>query len=221
MAAVKMIYYMDILSSWCTFAEPALAKLRTRLGSDLEFEWRIAVLRDGKPLDYSNEDLAWYYARSASMSGVMLNDSWLESNSDGTWWPNLAAEAARSLGSADDKVRLALAKAGMVEGQHVQHRDVSERVAAAASGLEPARLRKAMDDPAVAARLHATTAEYHALPCKVLPTFLISNAIGDVNLLSGAFRYEHIAPCVEQLLADVKAYAKFGAAHPPPATVKT
>ena len=155
------------------------------------------------------------------MSGVQLNDSWLESNADGTWWPNLAAEAARLLGSKDDKVRLALAKAGMIEGQHVQHRDVTERVAAAASGLDPTRLRAAMDDPAIAERLHATTAEFRALPCTVVPTFLISNEIGDVNLLSGSFRYEPIAACVEQLLADAKAYAKFNAANPAPATVKT
>lgn len=220
MATVKLIYYVDILSSWCSFAEPALAKVRSRFGSDLDYEWRISVLRNGKPLNYSNADLAWYYARSKSMSGVQLNDSWLESNADGTWWPNLAAEAARSLGSTDDKVRLALANAGMIEGQHVQHRDVTERVAAAASGLDPVRLRAAMDDPAVAERLRATTAEFHDLPCTVVPTFLISNEIGDVNLLSGAFRYEPIAACIEQLLADAKAYAKFNAENPAPATVK-
>ncbi|HEY5094210.1 MAG TPA: DsbA family protein [Candidatus Eremiobacteraceae bacterium] len=220
MAAVKIVYYLDILSSWCTFAEASLEKVRTKFGSDLDFEWRLAVLRDSKPLDYSNEDLAWYYARSKSMTGMQLNDVWLESKSDATWWPNLVAEAARSLGAVDDKVRLALSKAGMIDGQHVQHRDISERVAAAASGLDPARLHKAVDDPAVAERIRATTAEYRALPVSVVPTFLISNEIGDVNLLSGAYRYEHIAPCVEQLLADAKAYAAFNAANPAPATVK-
>ena len=58
MASVKMIYYLDILSSWCTFVEPALAKVRSRFGSDLDYEWRISVLRNGKPLNYSNEDLS-------------------------------------------------------------------------------------------------------------------------------------------------------------------
>lgn len=220
MAAVKIIYYLDILSSWCTFAEAPLEKVRAKFGSDLEYEWRLAVLRESKPLGYSNADLAWYYARSKSMTGMQLNDVWLESTSDSTWWPNLVAEAARSLGAVDDKVRLALAKAGMIDGQHVQHRDVSERIAAAASGLDAASLHKAVDDPAVAERVRATTAEYRALPVAVVPTFLISNEIGDVNLLSGAYRYEHIAPCVEQLLADAKAYAAFNAANPAPATVK-
>ena len=42
MARVKMIYYMDILSSWCYFAEDAIAKVRSRFGEDLDFEWRIA-----------------------------------------------------------------------------------------------------------------------------------------------------------------------------------
>ena len=50
---------------------------------------------------------------------------------------------------------------------------------------------------------------------------VISNSIGDVNLLSGTFRYEPIAACVEQLLADAKSYAAFGKANPPPAGVTT
>jgi predicted DsbA family dithiol-disulfide isomerase len=220
MAAVKIIYYLDVLSSWCTFAEDALEKVRAKFGLDLDCEWRLAVLRESKPLGYSNEDLAWYYARSKSMTGIQLNDVWLESRSDNTWYPNLVAEAARSLGAVDDKVRLALAKAGMIDGQHVQHRDVAERIAAAASSLDLARLHKAVDDPAVAERIRATTAEYRALPVTVVPTFLISNEIGDVNLLSGAFRYEHIAECVKHLLADAKAYAAFNAANPAPDTVK-
>jgi predicted DsbA family dithiol-disulfide isomerase len=154
------------------------------------------------------------------MSGIDLNVAWLESERDGTWWPDVAAEAARSLGSADDRVRLALARAGMIDGKHVQKREIAASVAAHAAGVDPGRLDKAMDDPAVIARLRVTTAEFRALPCKVVPTFVISNEIGDVNLLSGAFRYDHIAGCVEQMLADAKAYAKFGAANLPPPSVK-
>jgi predicted DsbA family dithiol-disulfide isomerase len=220
MPAVKMIYYLDILSSWCFFAEDAIAKIKSRFGADLEYEWRIAALRDGKPLGYSPEVLGWYYKRSQTLSGTLLNVAWIESESDSTWWPNVAAEAARSLGQTDDKVRLALSRAGMVEGQHVHHRDVAERVAAAASGLDSGALHTAMDDPAIVSRIHATTAEYRALPVNVVPTFVISNTIGDVNLLSGTFRYEPIAACVEQLVADAKSYAAFGRANPPPAGVK-
>ncbi|HKW44543.1 MAG TPA: DsbA family protein [Candidatus Eremiobacteraceae bacterium] len=220
MAAVKIIYYMDILSSWCTYAEGALAKVRSRFASGVDYEWRIAALHDGNAMGYTPEAMQWYYERSGSMSGMKLNNAWLESERDGSWWPNLAAEAARSLGRAGDEVRLAISKAGLIEGQHVQKREVAERIAAAASGLDSARLRAAMDDPAVADRIRATTAEFRALPCTMVPTFLISSEIGDVNLLSGTYRYEHIAACVEQLLADAKAYAEFGKAHPPPASVK-
>lgn len=220
MAAVKIIYYTDVLSSWCMFAEEPLAKLRSRFGSDLDYEWRIAALRDGKPFGYTQKVLGWYYKRSESLSGVLLNVNWLESESDGSWWPNLAAEAARSLGHTDDKVRLALSTAGMIEGQHVQHRNDAERVAAAAAGLKQAEMSKAMDDPAVVNRLRATTAEFRALPCTVLPTFLISNDIDDVNLLSGTFRYDHIAACVGGMLADAKAYADYGRVNPPPVGVK-
>jgi predicted DsbA family dithiol-disulfide isomerase len=220
MAAAKIVYYTDVLSSWCTFAEEPLAKVRARFGSDLDYEWRVALLRDGAPLGYDQEMLGWYYKRSNSMSGVLLNVTWLESKADATRWPNVAAEAARSLGKTDDTVRLALAKAGMIDGQHVQHRDVTERIAAAASGLDAAQLHKAIDDPAVAERIRVTTAEFRALPCTVVPTFLITNEIGDVNMLSGTFRYEPLAACVEQMIADAKAYAKYTAANPPPASVK-
>jgi predicted DsbA family dithiol-disulfide isomerase len=220
MAAAKIIYYTDVLSSWCAFAEEPLAKVRARFGADLDYEWRVALLRDGAPLGYDQEMLGWYYKRSKSMSGVLLNVAWLESKSDATRWPNVAAEAARSLGKTDDTVRLALAKAGMIDGQHVQHREITERIAAAASGLGAARLQKAMDDPAVAERILATTAEFRALPCTVVPTFLITNEIGDVNMLSGTFRYEPLAACVEQMIADAKAYARYTAANPPPASVK-
>jgi hypothetical protein len=49
---------------------------------------------------------------------------------------------------------------------------------------------------------------------------VISNAIGDVNILSGTFRYGPLAACVEQMLADATSYAAFGKAHPPPAAIK-
>jgi predicted DsbA family dithiol-disulfide isomerase len=215
MATVTMIYYLDVMSSWCTYSEPAVAEVRKRFAGDLAFEWRIAAVKDGQPQGYTQEAMAWWYERSGSMTGMKLNAAWL-SSPEGTWWPNLAAEAARSLGHTDDTVRLALARAALFDGRPIQQRDIAEEVATRAAGLSAERLRATMDDPAVAARVHATTAEFRALPCTVVPTFLIINAIGDVNMLSGTYRAEHLAACIEQLRADVRGYEAFGKAHPPP-----
>jgi len=210
-----MIYYMDVMSSWCTYSEPAIDEVRKRFGDDLAFEWRIAAIKGGQPPGYTQEAMRWWYERSGSMSGTKLNAAWLISP-EGTWWPNLAAEAARSLGHTDDTVRRALAKAALIDGRPIQQRPVAEDVATGAAGLSPERLRAAMDDPAVVARIHATIAEFRELPCTMVPTFLISNEIGDVNMLSGAYRAEHLGACIEQLRADVRGYQAFGKAHPPP-----
>jgi predicted DsbA family dithiol-disulfide isomerase len=215
MAAVKMIYYMDVMSSWCTYSEPAIAEVRKRFAGDLAYEWRIAAVKDGEPTGYTQEGMAWWYERSGSMSGIKLNAAWLDSP-EGTWWPNLAAEAARSLGHTDDTVRLALARAALFDGRPIQRREIAEEVATRAAGISAGRLRGAMDDPSVAGRIRASTAEFRALPCTMVPTFLISNEIGDVNMLSGAYRAEHLAACIEQLRADVRGYEAFGKAHPPP-----
>ncbi len=210
-----MIYYLDVMSSWCTYAEPAIAEVRKRFGDDLDYEWRIAAVKDGQPPGFTQEGMAWWYERSGSMSGIKLTAAWIQSP-EGTWWPNIAAEAARSLGKVDDTVRLALARAALFDGRPIQQRDIAEEVAARAAGLSADRLRAAMDDPAVATRMRASTAEFRAMPCTVVPTFLITNEIGDVNMLSGAYRAEHLAVCIEQLRADVRGYEAFGKAHPPP-----
>ena len=88
MAAAKTIYYTDILSSWCSFAEEPLAKVRAR-GADLDYEWRISFAPMARRSDTIGK-CSWYYGRSNSMSGVMLNVTWLEGKSDATRWPNVA-----------------------------------------------------------------------------------------------------------------------------------
>ena len=219
MAAVTMIYYMDVMSSWCTMAEPAIAEVRKRFAADLDYEWRIAMVNEGKYQGYTQDQMAWFYQRSGSITGVKLNPAWL-GTPDGSYWANVAAEAARSLGCRDDTVRLAISRAALVEGRNAQLRDIALDVAVQASGLERGRLQAAMEDPAVTDRLRATTAEFRSMPCTMVPTFLLTNTIGDVNLLSGAYRAGHLASCIEYLLADVRSYGSFMAANPPPPGVE-
>ncbi|MBV8171229.1 MAG: DsbA family protein [Candidatus Eremiobacteraeota bacterium] len=217
MTQLKLIYYVDVLSSWCFVAEPALARLREELGERLDYEWRIAYLFGGGPMGYSAQLSAWQYERNKSVSGFTLNPAWRETLEDTTWFADLAAEAARALGITDDRVRLALTRAAFVDAKHIGRRDEAVRVAAEAGGLTASALESAMDDAAVIERMQATTAEYKALGVKVLPAFVMTNAIGDTAILSGLFRYETMASCAAEMLAAADGYAAFERAHPQPA----
>jgi predicted DsbA family dithiol-disulfide isomerase len=217
MTRLKLTYYVDVLSSWCFVVEPALARLRQTLGQRLDYEWRIAYLFGGGPLGYSAELSAWQYRRNHSVSGATLNPAWRESLDDTTWFADLAAEAARSLGVTDDSVRLALTNAAFVDGRHMGRRDEAVRVAAEASGRAPAAIERAMDDNAVIERMHATTAEYKGLGVEMLPAFVLRNEIADTVILSGLFRYETLGACAEEMLAAADGYAAYDAAHPQPA----
>jgi predicted DsbA family dithiol-disulfide isomerase len=215
MAQVRVIYYLDVLSSWCLIAEDAVARVRRGFGNRVVVEWRIAALRD--PFEYTQEQLAWYYRRTESVTGVKLDPAWLISESDGSRHANLAAEAARSLGCDDDRVRLALARAAMVDGKRTCDREIAIGVAAEAGSLDRGALERAMDDPANAQRIRSAGDDFAVLRVSVRPTFALTNGIGDASVLSGCWRYDELAACVGGLLDDETGYENFVAAHPPPA----
>jgi predicted DsbA family dithiol-disulfide isomerase len=215
-SAIKLTYYLDVLSSWCFVVEGALAQLRERLGPRLEFEWRLAYLFGGGPMGYGPEKNAWFYGRTGSISGVKLNPAWKESPEETTYFANLATQAAHGLGVTDDRVRLAMSRAAMVDGRHVGRRDVAEQVAAEASGLPILDIERTMNDPRTAQAMEKSTQEYKALGVKVQPAFVLRNDIGDTAILSGLYRYETLAACADEMLAAADGYAAFSAANPQP-----
>src|SRR5471030_890632 len=110
-SAVTVTYYLEIMSSWCHWAEPAWAELKTRYAGRVDFEWKIALMR---PEDFpaSRAQCDWFYRRSGTVmrSPFMLDSGWVEPARNGDYRaPNHVAEAARELGATDDTVRLALA----------------------------------------------------------------------------------------------------------------
>ncbi len=217
MTTVRLTYYLDVLSSWCLVAEPALARLRQECGDRLAYDWRIAILFEKQAMGYGRETCDWYYARTASISGTRLNAEWRDTAEDTTVPANLAAEAARSLGVTDDRVRLALARAAMNEGKKLGRRDVAIEIAAKTGGLDAAALGRAMDDPATMARIDAATAEFKAIGGSMRPTFVLRNDIDDLTVLSGLYRYESLAACFEEMWQAADGVARFNAAHPIPA----
>ncbi len=217
---VKVTYYLEVISSWCFWAEPAWAELKNRYaGKPVEFGWKLALM-DESGLPKSRAQCDWFYRRSGTImrSPFMLNSGWFEPDLKEYLAPNLVAEAAKDFGVTDDRVRLAIAHAALREGQRVGRWEVSAAVAAQAAGLDAKALLAKARSPEIEARARATTAGFYALQVTQRPTFVLEDNIGDRAVFSGLVRAAPIAAVIEAMLEDAAAYASH-AAHfgsPPP-----
>ena len=219
---MKITYYLEVLSSWCHWVEPAWAELKNRYAGRVEFDWRIALMLPG---DYpvSREQCDWFYRRSGGTvmhSPYALNSGWFEARRKGVYTaPNLVAEAARDLGFTGDEVRLALADAGIRRGRKVGGMAESVAVAVKACGLDAEKLRAHAESPEVKNRVEASTAEFHAHQVSQRPAFILANEIGDKAVFSGVVRIEPLAAAIDAMLADAAAYAAHAAHYgKPPAS---
>ena len=215
----KVTYYLEVISSWCYWAEPAWTELKRRFENKVEFGWKIAQMpADAYPR--SKDQCDWFYRRSGSIvrSPFMLNSGWFEPDIKEYLVPNYVTEAARDFGVNDDRVRLAMAHAGVREGKKVGRWEVAAEVAAKAAGLDAGQLLARAKLPEIAARTQKSTEEFHALQVNQRPTFLIENSIGDRVVFSGMVRLEPLAMAIEAVLADEAAYASWKAhfGGPPP-----
>jgi len=218
---VQIIYYLDVTSSWCYWAEPAWAELKRRCAKwPVEFEWRIALL-DASGMSKSRAQAEWFYRRSGTItrSPLMLHSGWLDPVLPEFLPPNCVAEAAKDFGVKDDRVRLALMAAAMREGKKVADWNVCATIAAGAANLNAEGLRAKAQSPEIEERVRSTTAAFHALQVTQRPTFVLESNIGDRAVFSGLWRLEPLVAAIESMLADAAAYqswkAHFG--DPPPA----
>jgi len=213
MAAVTVVYYLEVLSSWCHWAEPAWADLKARYAGRVDFGWKLALMNPGD-FPVSRAQCDWFYRRSGLIlrSPIMLNSGWLEPERRGRYdAPNLVAEAGRDLGFGDDRLRLALAHAAEHDGRKLGEMTESVAVAAAATGLDPAKIRARAESAEVRARVAASTAEFHAHQITQRPAFVVTDAIGDKAVFSGLVRAEPVAAAIDAMLADTAAYAAHAA----------
>ena len=209
---LQVTYYLEVISSWCFWAEPAWAELKQRYAGRAEFGWKIALMPP-EAYPVSPEQCQWFYRRSGSItrSPFMLNAGWFEPGTKEYLAPNYIAQAARELGVTDDRVRLAIARAALLEGKKVGRWEVAVGVGAEAAGLEQATLLARAQSSEVAAKIQTTTSEFHDLRVTQRPTFLIENAIGDRALFSGIVRVEPLIGAIDALLTDEAAYASWKA----------
>jgi predicted DsbA family dithiol-disulfide isomerase len=216
---MKVTYFVEILSSWCYWVEPTWAELQQRYAGRAEFEWKIALMNPGD-FPVSREQCDWFYRRSGGTcmrSPFMLNSGWFEASRKGHYEaPNFVAAAAKELGVTGDKVRLALAHAGVREGQKIGDLDTAVAVAAKAGKLNAKKLRAAAESRAVRAQVDASTQEFFAHQINQRPAFVLTDAIGDKAVFSGLVRLEPLVATIDAMLGDTATYAAHAVHHGKP-----
>ena len=219
---MKITYFLEVLSSWCTWVEPTWAELQKRYAGRVEFEWKIALM---KPADFpaSRDQCEWFYRRSGGTvmhSPFMLNSGWFEAERQGNYdAPNLVAEAGRDFGVSGDELRLALCHAGLREGRKIGSLTEAVAVAAQATGIPPAELQARASSVDIRARVEASTAAFLAHQINQRPAFILQDAIGDKAVFSGLVRLEPLVATIEAMLSDSAAYAAHAAHYGSPPAV--
>ena len=208
---MKITYFVEVSSSWCFWAEPMWAELKRRYAGRAQFGWKIAQMRAA---DYprSREQCDWFYQRSGMVmrSSFMLNSAWFEPElirEGDIVAPNLVSEAARDFGFDGDEIRLALAEAGMRQGEKILRLEVAAAIAAKAGGLSAAQLQARAQSDEVRTRIEAHSAEFRAFQISQRPAFVLEDSIGDKAVFSGLVQIEPLAATVDVMLADTAAYA--------------
>jgi predicted DsbA family dithiol-disulfide isomerase len=211
---MKITYYLEVLSSWCLWAEPTWLELKRRYVEGVEFDWKIALMQ---PADFpaSHEQCEWFYRRSGGTvmrSPFMLDAGWFEPERQGNYEvPNLVAEAGKDFGFSGDELRLALSHAALREGRKVGGMDVAVAVAAAATGLNAAELRSRAESAEIKKRAHASTAEFLGHKINQRPAFVLEDRIGDKAVFSGLVRVEPLVATIDAMMSDTAAYAAHAA----------
>jgi len=207
---MKVTYYLEVLSSWCTWVDPVWAELKQRYAGRAEFEWKIALMN---PEDFpvSRSQCDWFYRRSGGTvmrSPFMLNSGWFEDERQGHYEaPNYVAEAAKDFGFSGDEIRLALSRAALREGVKIGDLATAVKIAAKAGKLDARKLRAAAESAKVRERVKASTAEFFSHQINQRPSFILTDAIGDKAVFSGLVRLEPLVATVDAMLSDSAAYA--------------
>ena len=215
---LKITNYLDVISSWCFWAEPMWTELKERYDGRVTFEWKIALM-DESGMPKSRAQIEWYYRRSSMLmrAPYTLNPDWFEPGVTEYLAPNAIAEAAKDLGINDDTVRVALATAGLREGRKTGQWDIAAEIGAATSGIEKDKLLKRAKSKQIEKRIRATTAEFHAMQVNQRPTFVIdSSTTGDRAVFAGFAKIEPLEATIDAMLEDIDFYEQHASRYDTP-----
>jgi predicted DsbA family dithiol-disulfide isomerase len=210
---ITVTYYLDVISSWCFFAEPAWAELKKkRYEGRVEFLWKIALM-DKSGLPTSQEQHEWFYRRSGTImrSPFMLSSDWCDHQQSEYLAPNCVAEAAKDFGITDDRVRLALAYAGLREGKQFGDWKIAAEIGAKAASVDAKELLERARSTVVETRVRADTTDFHLLQVTQRPTFVFDSEIGDRAVFSGFARVAPLVAALDAMLDDAQAYTAYAA----------
>src|SRR2546428_6472425 len=210
---LTVTYSLDVSARWCLWPEPAWAERKKRHAERVQFQWKIALLdKTGLPRSRAQEE--WFYRRSGTImrSPFMLSSAWYDEPIRAEYLaPNCVAEAAKDFGLTDDRVRLALAYAGLREGKRFGEWDVAAEGGARAANLTATGLLERARSPEIENRVRADTAAFHALQGTQRGTFVLDSEIGDRAVFSGFARIAPLAAALESMVDDADAYISFAA----------
>jgi predicted DsbA family dithiol-disulfide isomerase len=208
-APVTVTYFVEVLSSWCHWAEPAWQELRQRYAGRVNFRWRIALMRpEDFPVSASQCDA--FYRRSGThvVSPYMLHSGWFEPERAGHYEaPNWVVEAGRDLlGEEDERIRLALSQAAVREGRRIGDLATAVSIAAEATGLDASTLQQAAESDTVQDRVAASTQLFFDHQLTQRPAFILESTIGDKAVFSGLWTVPPLATTLDAMLDDVARY---------------
>jgi len=189
---MKITYYLEVISSWCYWAEPAWTELKQCYAGRAEFEWKIALMPARRIHNRRNMRLVLPPQRHYHARAVHARLRLVRARNQQYLVPNLVAEAAKDFGVTDDRVRLAIAHAGLREGRKVGRWEIAVEAAANACGLDAPALLKRAQSPEVTARVRASSAEFELLQINQRPAFRLENSIGDRAVFSGIVRQSQL-----------------------------
>ena len=210
---ISITYYLDVVSSWCFWCEPSWAELKKRYDGKVEFQWKIALMDEtGMPVSRKQEE--WFYRRSGILmrSPFMLSSAWYDEPVCAEYLaPNCVAEAAKELGVADDRVRLALSQAALRDGKRVGEWEIAAAVGAKAGEIDNQKLLERASSSEVEERVRKSTEEFHALQMTQRPTFVLDTEIGDRAVFSGFAKGAPLVAALDAMLDDAEAYDSYAA----------
>lgn len=213
---VTVTYFVEVLSSWCHWTEPAWGRLRQRYAGRVNFHWAVALMR---PEDFpvSAAQCDWFYRRSGTHvdSPYMLNSGWFEAERAGHYEaPNWVAEASRDfVGVDDDSVRMGLAEAALREGRKIGDLATAAAIAADLIGVDADQLQAAARTEAVQARVAASTQRFLDHQLSQRPAFIIESSIGDKATFSGLWTAPPLEATLDAMLADAARYETHAIHH--------
>ena len=148
---LKVTYYLEVVSSWCHWAEPAWAELKNVTQTEPNFNGRSRSCRR-RATQFPPANATGFIGAAVRWCArpICSTPAGWKRRLSSTWCQLPCPGQPESLGVTDDRVRLAIANAGLRDGQKVGRWEVALDPAAEAAQIDPAKLLARAQSPETA-----------------------------------------------------------------------